>query len=633
MLAVLPILAFLNTFFILRSVQRLCWRGALMTAAIGWGVWLTCMTEFLSALNSLARWSLVVAWGSTIVGMGGYLLFFRRRSITFRVRWPASRFERFALIGLLFFVLTLALIAWVAPPNTWDSMTYHMSRVVHWIQNKSVAYYPTHIPRQLHQSPWSEYAITHFQLLAGSDRLANYIQWAGMVGSLVGVSLLAKTLGANARGQMLAAVVCATIPMGILQATSTQTDYVLSFWLTCFVYFGVRLQKQPSWGDAGFAGAALGLAVLTKATAYVYAAPFALWFGLSLLLRFRLKPVLQALVIAGLAIAINGCQYARNFDLYRNVLGPGRESEVYAYATERISLSGLASNMARNVALHLGTPFDPVNQFVEKVIIWLHDRSGVALNDPYTTWSGTTFQRSKISFHEDEAGNLLHTLLFVAAAVLFGLQKPRDLHSSFYFIALCAGFIFFSGYLKWQPWHTRLHLPLFVLGAPWIGWVFSKLKPPGIVGGLALILFLGATPWLIGNASRPIFGENSIFAHSREAQYFRNRPDIAASFLQTADYLTAAGCKRVGLITDIDSWEYPLWVLLRNRLGTGVYFEHVNVENASIEKALQSESEKLCVVVSMDTQPFDGVLVEDLPYYPLYRSGPLRIYSPNRPSW
>lgn len=96
-------------------------------------------------------------------------------------------------------------------------MTYHMSRVVHWIQNRSIAHYPTHITRQLHQSPWTEYAILHFQILSGSDRFANLIQWFSMVGATLGVSLIAKQMGADLRGQFFAAVFSITIPMGILQ--------------------------------------------------------------------------------------------------------------------------------------------------------------------------------------------------------------------------------------------------------------------------------------------------------------------------------------------------------------------------------------------------------------------------------
>ena len=101
-----------------------------------------------------------------------------------------------------------------------------------------------------------------------------------MLGSLVGVSLIAAHLGAGARGQIFAVLACATLRMGILQAAGTQNDYVTAFWLVCMTE--ALLATAPAvvspWG-ALRVGAALGLAMLTKGTAVLFAAPLllALW--------------------------------------------------------------------------------------------------------------------------------------------------------------------------------------------------------------------------------------------------------------------------------------------------------------------------------------------------------------------
>ncbi len=52
-----------------------------------------------------------------------------------------------------------------------------------------------------------------------------------MAGILVAVSALAKILGAGRKGQWAAAAFACSLPVAVLEATSTQTDLVAAFWL------------------------------------------------------------------------------------------------------------------------------------------------------------------------------------------------------------------------------------------------------------------------------------------------------------------------------------------------------------------------------------------------------------------
>ena len=44
-----------------------------------------------------------------------------------------------------------------AYPNNWDSMTYHLTRVEHWMQRQTVIHYATNNVRQVSQPPLAEY--------------------------------------------------------------------------------------------------------------------------------------------------------------------------------------------------------------------------------------------------------------------------------------------------------------------------------------------------------------------------------------------------------------------------------------------------------------------------------------------
>ena len=106
----------------------------------------------------------------------------------------------------------VAFIALVSPPNTPDAMLYHMPRVVYWLEHHNVSLYPTIYPPQAFMPPWSEYALTHLFALAEGDRFVNLVQWFSLVGCGLGVSLVARSLGAAPLGQVFAAAAAMTIP-------------------------------------------------------------------------------------------------------------------------------------------------------------------------------------------------------------------------------------------------------------------------------------------------------------------------------------------------------------------------------------------------------------------------------------
>ncbi|MEM7552630.1 MAG: glycosyltransferase family 39 protein, partial [Cyanobacteria bacterium P01_A01_bin.84] len=273
-------------------------------------------------------------------------------------------------------------------------MTYHMSRVIHWMQNRSVAHYPTYIVRQVDTPPLAGFIITHLQILSGSDRFANLVQWFSMLGSLVAVSLVAKKLGANLYGQLISAFVCLTIPMGLLQASSTQNDYVVSFWLACFIYYTItflsnlsnKISKNPS--KVFNLGASLGLAILTKATAYIYAFPFFVWLSISIFREKNLR-LLKKLIIVGLiTISINIFHWYRNFIIWGTPLGVSGNIT----KNELFTLSAILSNCIRNISLHLITVNQHLNKLLETLIILVHDNLlDINISDSRTTFANMNF--------------------------------------------------------------------------------------------------------------------------------------------------------------------------------------------------------------------------------------------------
>jgi hypothetical protein len=423
--------------------------------------------------------------------------------------------------------------------------------------------------------------------LEGSDRLANLVQWCAMVGSVAASSLVASQLGGGRGAQLLAAVTVATLPMGILQATSTQNDYVAGFWIICFVHCGLAWQqggdgrrRELAWGAL-----ALGLAVLTKGTTYILAAPFVFCF-LVALRPWTIGGGAAASLISLAVLFMNAGHYLRTARLFGHPLS----TDGLSLTNAEFSLGTLFSNLLRNLALHAATPLASLNRAVEGGVIWLHAVAGIDPQSPATTWQGSVFRLMEVGVvHEDYAGNGLHLLLALVAVPLIWRRKVGQTRT--YCLAVLAGAMLFCLLLRWQPFNSRLQLPLFILWAPLTGIAFGEVRQRWAVS-VGMLLSVAALPWLLFNASRPLLplprtlvariapsvqAPPSIFTAPRQEQYFRNSPWVMESFVACASRIKAAGYTRVGLRLGIDSWEYPLWALL----GPGVRIEHVGVANRS----------------------------------------------------
>lgn len=571
----------------------------MLGAAVIWGLLVVAITELLSLADALEATWITTAWilvsAALVVALVG-----RRRRNSSQVPPTVTladltASERIYVGGLATIAAVTGFIAVYAPPNNWDSMSYHLARVVNWLQNGSVAHYPTHYLQNLTLNPWAEFAVSHFYSLTGSDRLVNLVQWFSLVGSVIAVSAIAKQLGANRRGQILSAVVAATIPMAILQASSTQNDLVVTFWLLCMVHFGLRRKEDTSHGiaDIIFLGGSIGLAILTKGTAYVYAFPFLVWFIASDLKRFRWKMLKPWAGMAGIALTVNAGHYLRNLAMFSSPLGITEGDNVFSNQAYSVPL--FLSNMFKNVALHLATPVRSINLLTIDAVEGANDLLDVATNDPRTAM--VDFDIPSLINHEDFAGALVMLVLIVAVVAHFLVTRKRleDQRSLLvaYLVSVTAAALLYVLVFRWQIWAARLHLPLLVLMAPFVGAQLAKWRATWVAALVAAGLLALSVPYLLFNETRPVVANSelveadtleNIFVLDRTELYFLSRKDVMAGYLQAIDYTETLGCTNVGILLDESgnesAWEYPFWVLLEED-EPDVRIESVAVANIS----------------------------------------------------
>ncbi|MEO0394608.1 MAG: glycosyltransferase family 39 protein [Cyanobacteria bacterium P01_A01_bin.137] len=604
-------------------------REALLAALMAWALIVTVLTEVLSLVGGLNAILLTLAWLAVTAGLAFFLwqAYGSRLLKTAPKHWfsPSAFIDLPVTLKLSTVLLTLALLAigataFIAAPNHSDSMEYHLSRVMHWIQNGSVAHYPSHNIFQLYQNPWSEFAIAHLQILSHSDRFSGSVQWVSMLGSMFGVSLIAKELGARRNGQILAGIFAATMPMAVLQGSSTNNDHVVALWIVCFVYFALVTMRQDIRPlPLVCLGTSLGLAILTKGTAYIYAFPFCIWLLLWGIKRLGWQMVKPMVGIIAIVIAINAGHYLRNFGLFGSPLGsPGDETGA------AFGIKYLISNVVRNLALHadivrnlhLEGFITPITGIVEKVITILHDVMGVDVSDPLTTSAkDPRFYVPGLSFNEDKAGNPLHlVIIFISTGLLLingRLQQRRRLF--FYWLASTGAFLLFCQLLTWSTPRCRLHLPIFILFAALVGTVIGNSLNRRVVNGLTIFLVLLSFQWVFNNQIRPLTGENTILSNPRPAQYFTTQPTLEKIYTNAASEISGQSCANVGMVYENISFEYPYWLLL-DAPRKGFKLQHVGVVNDSepmVSKSPYSTFEP-CLIMKTASSKLDESLDSEI---------------------
>jgi hypothetical protein len=641
MILLIPV-SFLLLFLIFRS-SSLDLRESAIRAYLVLFLIAAVVTEILSTFDGINFQTLAVTWFFFVSVFGVIaILSFRRNPLKLKEQFQSSKErirENFTwLEGLILFAIALILVltlitAVYSPPNNFDSMTYHMARVVHWIQNQSVHFYPTAITRQNYSMPLAEYMIMHLQILSQSDLFANLVQWSAFVLLILLVGKIADSLKVSRRGQYLSGLFVAALPVGILESSSTQNDILTAFFCVSFGYYLLGLMINRSWTDALLAGVSFGLALLTKGTAYIYCAGIGIplvVFGLLINRKTHWFPLFQKLVLLVLlGLAINTPFYVRNLDIYGNPLS----TETGKIQVDRLTMKGLYANLVRNISVNLAVPVPDLN---EDMTNFLSNHLGSLAESPEITFESSTYE-VKYLVNEDQAGNLLQTVLLVPLIGICFLWFRRNEYARIAWTSsmlLCL--MLFSLLIKWQPWGTRLQLAIFALAAPLFGAMMDRLARSFFVNlFVVLSLVFYSLPYLFLNSTRPLvplFSKSSSLRSNRVKRYFSDRPDlyhqyseIIAPFYKDIsifhtdrerlyfashmsfhdDYQEIAGIllgldeDTIGLATGSNDWEYPLWVLTEQQFGSqDILFENVEVKNQTAQLYLSEEVQPLFVVAT-----------------------------------
>lgn len=554
-----------------------------LITAIIWMLILVFLTEFLSLFHQLNQFWIVILWAgiSGVLSLiyllnwthgthrtnGYYLTNFKNWFFDFN--W----FYRLLIVNSLIILVATFVLGLIYAPNNPDGISYHLPRVFHWIQNQSVAFYPSHIIRQNIYPPGAEYIALHLISLSNTDIFVNLIQWFSMLGSLFAIYLITDILGGTNNAKITALIFVITLPIGLLQSNSIQNDYVSTFWFLCLVYFIFKKIIAKEDRSIYLAGASLGLAILTKMTNYFYCFSFlAIFFWILNKNDFK-KSVKDFFICVTIAFVINFSFFLRNYLLFGKPIGDlATINIVNSYYSPLMTVANIITEFFYQILIPL-KPYEFIVKFI--FILCL---SALTIFDPKIYVEKIGYMLNSVSsLSEDSAVNAIH-LIFVICIIFFGMKviKKNSLLKNILWVIFLS-VILINTFTVWTIFNTRYYLTFFVFISPIIGVIVEKyLNRPTIkifYIFASIIVFI----YLIFNIGKPI---SNIFK-KREVSFFNKHVNVklASSYKLAADIIIKRKYKNIGLNIEEFVFEYPLWLYLKNSGGADFRIEHIDVRN------------------------------------------------------
>ena len=490
-------------------------------------------------------------------------------------------------IGVTFIYLLNAYIITRFHANTNDSLAVHLARIGYWLQFGSFRPWPTENISQIIYPFNAQVQMLWTILFSGTDQLVEFVQWFGAVFGVVAITGLSQLLGYTKKQGLFAGLIWATLPMVLLQSTTTQNDLIVASVILIGVYFLFFGLINQSNRHIIMSSLAFGLSFGIKQTAF-FVIPGICGAIILFYIKYKkkiLKPSLifigstiLALLLFGSYIYINNIVYGTDV---ANLSGSSQTSTPFgpsAHVASNMSLDRI-SYIGDSIFINSGRYFfqslDPTgiplrfrSDFLlvrERIIRLLFD----ILRVPVESNRAIGLRVFSLSYdqitHEDTSwfGLLGFFLIFIVQIEVIKSIKQKDIvASSLYLIALSAYFGVLVFRNSWTPYQGRYMVTVFSCLAPFFASIYLKETDKNniirvflvfLVVGFALI---SSRSVILHNEGKPFRMQNIILNGSR-LQHYRFSGGYFSGIVEFVDEYIPEDMV-LGLATG-PIWEYPFF--------------------------------------------------------------------------
>lgn len=560
-----------------------------------WNIWSFFIVEALSDVNLLTGQMVFACWGVFDVAL--LILIIRniktspvclRQIIKAKIQESATNISQLKWNYLILSItgIIVLLLALVTVPYNWDSMTYHLPRIAHWAQNRSVAHYASNDVRQLSSPVLAEFVNLQVYLCSGRrDILFNMLQAVSFLVDAWFIYAITKKIGANEKFATLSVFLFMTMPIAFGEALNTQVDLFAALWLFIFVYYYIDLFEEnlifanrETVSKVILMALCVSFGYLTKPSVNIGMVWLLIVLFVKCILKHNKWKELIKLAFTALPFVFLPLlpEWYRNYQTFSALsdASVGARQLIGTLRPDYLFVS-IIKNFAHNLPnIYLYHSDEIVTKVVSAIAVGL----GVDLNAPSISEDGLEYilRKAPVYGHDTATNPVILILAIICTIVCLFSGKIKSTGNR-YSLYIMAMFIIFCGAVRWEPYVSRYMLPYLGLLCPLVGIQLQKMEQRHIGQILVpvswFLCFMTLVSMILYHGGcMPEKGAE------RVTGYFVNDKGMIPEYTWVFETLKEDGCQTMGLKVSAINFEYPMWRLSKYTMSR---IENVLVENAS----------------------------------------------------
>ena len=427
-------------------------------------------------------------------------------------------------------VLLLSVVLnYIVPPNNNDALSYHVARIVRWMQQGSTSPWETPFVWQLSFPLNAQLVYLWTLLFTNSDHFIAFIPMiAGLLTSLI-IYLLAQELGFSRRNAVFSALIWLTLPVVQLHLTSVRHDLISTWLFLSTFYFFHRWGKTREFAYLLLSALALALVVGTNFSIAAYLPGMALMLLLGFVFyRYSFKQVLQWVGVTLLCFLLFSSPiYVSNAIYFGSPLGPDAAQMTSAAVAEEMPLGKyIIVNATRWFYQLLDFSWlpQPVQQALVSAKAWLarlvFTPLGLNLEGDIATLDAHRFTWGRLyQLQEDEAwfGLIGGLLIFPTSLAAFvqGLKRKdilRIMPFVFFLTVLVTCSLIRPG---WTPFDGRYFMPLAAMCTAFLPLWLQGKSAKGVEAIVVAVSIFSMAMVVLFNPAKQVIGGAAIWKMNR----------------------------------------------------------------------------------------------------------------------